>query len=111
MFVRACTNLFDPGTVKLIILFVDELLNSVSAAVIKSSNPSENPTNLDTCVVQLLDHFEHVGTNGRHVCMVFEVLGENLLSVIKKYDYKGIPIEIVRGFSRQMLLGMTSTTF
>ena len=26
MFVRACTNLFDPGTVKLIILFVDELL-------------------------------------------------------------------------------------
>ncbi|KAJ2707466.1 serine/threonine protein kinase, CMGC group, partial [Coemansia spiralis] len=30
-------------------------------------------------VTQLLDHFEHSGPNGRHVCMVFEVLGENLL--------------------------------
>ena len=56
--------------------------------------------------MQLLDHFEHIGKNGRHICMVFEVLGENLLSVIKKYNYQGIPIEIVRKISRQILLGL-----
>ncbi|KAJ2799171.1 serine/threonine protein kinase, CMGC [Coemansia guatemalensis] len=34
-------------------------------------------------VAKLLDSFEHSGPNGRHVCMVFEVLGENLLSLIR----------------------------
>jgi len=32
--------------------------------------------------------------------MAFEVLGKNLLSLIKKYDYKGIPIKIVREITR-----------
>ena len=27
-----------------------------------------------------------------HVCMVFEVLGDNLLALIKRYDYRGIPL-------------------
>ena len=41
------------------------------------------------CVVSLSDNFEHMGPNGKHVCMTFEILGENLLSLIKKYQYKG----------------------
>lgn len=57
-------------------------------------------------VVILLDHFEHTGPNGRHVCMVFEMLGENLLSVIKKYEYKGIPIDIVRRYTLQICRGL-----
>jgi serine/threonine-protein kinase SRPK3 len=32
--------------------------------------------------------------------MAFEVLGKNLLSLIKQYDYKGIPINIVREITR-----------
>jgi serine/threonine-protein kinase SRPK3 len=57
-------------------------------------------------VVVLLDHFEHTGPNGRHVCMVFEMLGENLLSVIKKYDYKGIPLDIVKRYTFQICQGL-----
>lgn len=38
--------------------------------------------------------------------MAFEVLGKNLLSLIKKYDYKGIPIKIVREITRQCLIGL-----
>lgn len=38
--------------------------------------------------------------------MAFEVLGKNLLSLIKKYDYRGIPIPIVREICRQTLLGL-----
>ena len=36
--------------------------------------------------------------------MVFEVLGENLLELIMKYDYKGIPIPIVKSITRQVLV-------
>ncbi|KAL0417650.1 UNVERIFIED_CONTAM: protein kinase dsk1 [Sesamum radiatum] len=34
------------------------------------------------CVVKLLDHFKHSGPNGQHVCMVFEYLGNNLLTLL-----------------------------
>lgn len=56
--------------------------------------------------VRLLDHFEHSGPNGLHVCMLFEVLGDNLLALIKRYNYKGIPIPVVQGLTQQMLLGL-----
>lgn len=60
----------------------------------------------ERCVVRLLDHFDHVGPNGRHVCMVFEVLGDNLLALIKQYNYKGVPLPIVRNLTRQMLIAL-----
>jgi serine/threonine protein kinase len=55
---------------------------------------------------RLLDSFEHSGPHGLHVCMVFEVLGDNLLSLIKAFDYKGVPLPIVRTLVRQMLVGL-----
>lgn len=55
---------------------------------------------------RLYDHFEHSGPHGRHVCMVFEVLGDNILSLIKQYDYCGIPIPVVQRLTRQILVGL-----
>lgn len=55
---------------------------------------------------RLYDHFEHQGPHGRHVCMVFEVLGDNLLSLIKQYDYRGIPIPVVQRLTKQILTGL-----
>lgn len=57
-------------------------------------------------VVGLLDQFEHEGPNGRHVCMVFEVLGENLLGLIRRYEHRGIPMAVVKQISRQILLAL-----
>ena len=57
-------------------------------------------------VVSLLDQFEHQGPNGKHVCMVFEVLGENLLGLIKRYEHRGIPMTVVKQITRQILLGL-----
>ncbi|KAA8904220.1 hypothetical protein TRICI_005595 [Trichomonascus ciferrii] len=57
-------------------------------------------------VVSLLDSFKHVGPNGVHVCMVFEVLGENLLGLIKRYHHKGIPQTLVKQITKQVLLGL-----
>ena len=57
-------------------------------------------------VVSLLDSFQHKGPNGMHVCMVFEVLGENLLGLIKKWNHRGIPMALVKQITKQVLLGL-----
>eukprot|EP00292_Cryptomonas_paramecium_P004187 CAMPEP_0113673872 /NCGR_PEP_ID=MMETSP0038_2-20120614/7093_1 /TAXON_ID=2898 /ORGANISM="Cryptomonas paramecium" /LENGTH=713 /DNA_ID=CAMNT_0000590367 /DNA_START=84 /DNA_END=2225 /DNA_ORIENTATION=- /assembly_acc=CAM_ASM_000170 len=57
-------------------------------------------------VVGLLDSFKHTGPNGTHVCMVFEPMGSNLLSLIKHYDYRGVPIDLVKQIARQVLMGL-----
>ncbi|KAI8997034.1 kinase-like domain-containing protein [Pilobolus umbonatus] len=57
-------------------------------------------------VAQLLTHFWHMGPNGKHACMTFEVLGESLLSLIKKFHYKGIPTHIVKRIANQVLEGL-----
>ena len=47
--------------------------------------------NLDhTHCIQLLNSFIHHGPNGKHFCMVFEILGVTLLEIIKRYNYKGV---------------------
>ncbi|XVF55610.1 hypothetical protein PTKIN_Ptkin06aG0049900 [Pterospermum kingtungense] len=58
------------------------------------------------CVVKLLDHFKHSGPNGQHVCMVFEYLGDNLLTLIKYSDYRGLPIHMVREICFYILVGL-----
>ena len=56
--------------------------------------------------VQLLNSFIHNGPNGKHFIMVFEILGVNFLELIKRYDYKGVPIPLVRKLARQCLIGL-----
>lgn len=58
------------------------------------------------CVVKLLDHFKHSGPNGQHVCMVFEYLGDNLLTLIKYNDYRGAPVHMVKEICFHMLVGL-----
>lgn len=57
-------------------------------------------------ILCLLDNFVHSGPNGEHIVMVFEVLGENLLALIKKYEHRGIPMVYVKQISKQLLLGL-----
>ena len=57
-------------------------------------------------MVQLLNSFLHYGPHGKHVCMVFEVLGVNLLEIIKRYEYKGIPLPICRKIAIHVLIGL-----
>jgi len=57
-------------------------------------------------VVQLLDDFKISGIHGNHVCMVFEVLGHNLLKYIIKSNYRGISIPMAKNIIKQTLLGL-----
>ena len=67
----------------------------------------------DNCkyVVQLLDAFLHVGPNGTHQCLVFELLGPTLEFVVR--DYRGhysvpdiLEPEIIYKLSEQLLRGI-----
>ena len=57
-------------------------------------------------VVTLLDSFDHQGPHGTHVCMTFPVLGDTLLDVIKRFDYRGAPLAFVKRMSRDVLLAL-----
>ncbi|XWS28640.1 hypothetical protein CRYUN_Cryun25bG0088400 [Craigia yunnanensis] len=57
-------------------------------------------------VVKLLDHFKHSGPNGKHMCMVFEYLGDNLLTLIKYSDYRGVPLHMVKEICLHILMGL-----
>ena len=46
------------------------------------------------------------GVNGTHVCMVFEVLGHNLLKFIIRNNYQGMPLQNVKVMMKQVLEGL-----
>ena len=50
----------------------------------------------------LLDDFKISGVNGTHVCMVFEVLGHNLLKFIIRNNYQGMPLQNVKIMMKQV---------
>ena len=97
-----------------------ELLNCIAAerrkaeAVLVSSPGGGTRTQKDAVrdvehsrfVATLLDSFQHQGPNGNHMCMVFSMLGCNLLSVIKAYNYRGIPIKAVKRMTRGICRGL-----
>ncbi|KAG2021327.1 CMGC/SRPK protein kinase [Coprinopsis cinerea AmutBmut pab1-1] len=75
----------------------------------ENPNPPPSPSHTHpgkSHVIQFLDHFRHKGPNGTHVCMVFEVLGENLLGLIKRHQSKGVPMHLVKQIAKQILLGL-----
>ncbi|KAK5642545.1 hypothetical protein RI129_008712 [Pyrocoelia pectoralis] len=70
---------------------------------VRDSDPSDPKRNK---TVQLLNDFKITSVNGVHVCMVFEVLGHNLLKLIIKSNYRGIPLQNVRTIMQQVLEGL-----
>mmetsp|Transcript_11901 Transcript_11901/g.19453 ORF Transcript_11901/g.19453 Transcript_11901/m.19453 type:complete len:551 (-) Transcript_11901:282-1934(-) len=57
-------------------------------------------------IIKLLNQFKIYGPHGKHICMVFELMGRNLLHMIKKHNYRGIPMNICKRITYQILLGL-----
>lgn len=57
-------------------------------------------------VVELLDYFEQNGPNGQHICLIFEVLSQSLLSLFKRFNYNGIPVAMIKVIAKQILEGL-----
>jgi serine/threonine-protein kinase SRPK3 len=71
------------------------------------SRSSSNETGAEH-IVQLLDHFEHVGPNGIHNCLVLELLGPNVPTVIEEqFSENRFPGEMAKRISKQAMLGLT----
>ncbi|XP_014259472.1 SRSF protein kinase 2-like isoform X2 [Cimex lectularius] len=54
-------------------------------------------------IVEMYDNFIISGEYGDHICMVFEVLGDNLLKIIIDHKYQGVPIKLVKNIIKQVL--------
>ena len=58
-------------------------------------------------VIQLLDHFEHEGPNGVHLCIVTEVLGPSLASqFFEVFPDDKLPLEFAKRFISQATKGV-----
>ncbi|KAH7816066.1 putative Serine threonine protein kinase-related domain containing protein [Monocercomonoides exilis] len=101
---------FDKKTQSFVALKIVKSDPTYSAAaldeikLLKTINAGDQKYRQPVC--HLLDSFTISGQFGRHICMVFEVLGPNLLTLIKLYNYRGIPLPIVKLISRQILEGL-----
>lgn len=54
-------------------------------------------------VTTLEDSFEHEVPNGRHVCLIFKLMAESLLTFPEWFDDGGIPAPLVQHFTIQLL--------
>lgn len=46
------------------------------------------------------------GPYGCHFCMVFEILGVNLLEIIKRHEFKGVPMRLCKKIAKEVLIGL-----
>lgn len=84
--------------------YTDTALDEIK--LLKAVRESDTGDSCRERVVQLLDDFKISGVNGTHMCMVFEVLGHNLLKLIIRSNYQGIPLLNVKTIIRQVLEGL-----
>ncbi|CAG9759306.1 unnamed protein product [Ceutorhynchus assimilis] len=57
-------------------------------------------------LVRLLNDFQISGVNGQHICLVFEITGYTLYTLLLQYNGKGIPLANVRTIMKHVLEGL-----
>lgn len=74
---------------------------------LKEKDDGSKPTN----VVEYIDSFYHYGLHGKHQCIVFEIMGPNLLDLIQHYEDRDeiMPIWLVKLITKQLLVGLDYT--
>ncbi|CAI2361764.1 unnamed protein product [Moneuplotes crassus] len=87
---------------------LDKIVDNIKTEEWKESIEEYNePNNINSAhCLHMMDHFTFEGPHGKHIGMVFEVMGHNLLKVMKLYDWDGIPLPIARTLARQTLIGL-----
>lgn len=87
-------------------IYSEAALDEIEVLKSASANQANDQFGGYKHLLTLLDDFIHSGENGDHIVMVFEVLGENLLALINRYENTGIPIGYVKQISKQLLLSL-----
>ena len=68
----------------------------------RASVSSRNGEEKSEHMVDLVCYFMHQN----HLCLVFELLGLNLYEVLKKRQFRGLPLDVVRILVKQAVLGV-----
>jgi len=55
----------------------------------------------------LEDYFEHVGPNGRHSRLIFQVMGESLSSFRQSFPHMSLPSPVVQKFTTYILKALS----
>lgn len=60
------------------------------------------------CIVTLLDKFEHIGPNGRHLCLTFQPMGPDITNLFRSSSgaCPRLPYELSRQAVKQLLTGL-----
>jgi len=67
-----------------------------------TNNDPDNKQN----IMHMYDFFVHNEDDDRIMCMLFEVLGSELIKLMKKYNYNGLPLSIVKKIIYDILKGL-----
>jgi serine/threonine protein kinase len=57
-------------------------------------------------ICHLVDDFKHRGRNGKHVCLVFELMGERLRTFRQRFQDNRLPYDAMRRLTRQLVLAL-----
>lgn len=108
-------NILGKGTFGQVVKCQNMLTKEVVAVKVIKNKPAF--LNQSLMEVSILEHLEQytsdlLGLKDRfvhknHLCLVFELLGSNLYEVIKKNNFKGLDINIVRVIVQQLLQSLT----
>ncbi|SMR60943.1 unnamed protein product [Zymoseptoria tritici ST99CH_1E4] len=82
-------------------IFEIEILETIT----REQNRQDQPNGAH--VLGLWDRFQLTGPNGRHECLVLPVLGGTLGVQARRFTQRRIPSGIMKGISRQLLIGLT----
>eukprot|EP00397_Hematodinium_sp_SG-2012_P011531 GEMP01011671.1.p1 GENE.GEMP01011671.1~~GEMP01011671.1.p1 ORF type:complete len:627 (+),score=162.06 GEMP01011671.1:106-1986(+) len=52
------------------------------------------------------NHFWHSGPNGNHKCLIFDLMGENLLALVRHFNDEGLPLRWVKKIAYDTLHGL-----
>lgn len=78
-------------------IFELEVMEKVTEVASTSTHPGKDH------VATLLDHFELNGPTGKHVCMVYRLLGEDIAAQTTRAKIEHLPYRAVKQITRQLL--------
>lgn len=78
------------------------ILRKKAKANILSEEAEQDDENKDNNLVSLICYFMFK----QHLCLVFELLGNNLYELLKKRQFRGLPLKVVQNFIKQAVLGL-----
>ena len=68
--------------------------------------PSQSGSRSSENILRLLDEFSHEGSNGGHICLIFEAMGPDLSRYRKLFPDVKILVPIAKSIARQLLLAL-----